>query len=216
MSSVDGRIDCDMTEKLDDTSTYYEALDLLNCCSQLMGRVTVQLHYNVGDFAEPATPPIGHEAYHVATRSEGYTIVIDSQGTLTYRETTIDGKPLLVIVGEDCSKVYLDRLGFQGISWIATGKGHVDLKQAMELAARHFGIDRIALVGGGHINGAFLEAGLLDEVSLMIGAGIDGRAGMTSVFDGIANSSRVPVLLNLQSIQKTGDNTVWLRYSIRQ
>ena len=34
---------------------------------------------------------------------------------------------------------------------------------------------RLGIVGGGHINGAFLQAGLLDEVSLMIGAGIDGR-----------------------------------------
>lgn len=40
------------------------------------------------------------------------------------------------------------------------------------------------LQGGAVINGAFLKAGLLDEVSILIGAGIDGRKGMPGVFDG--------------------------------
>ena len=42
----------------------------------------------------------------------------------------------------------------------------------------------MAVVGGGHINMGFLAAGLLDEVSLLVGAGIDGRGGMAAVFDG--------------------------------
>lgn len=47
MMSVDGRIDCDMTEKIDDSSAYYDALDALGCPSQLMGRVTMWLRYKV-------------------------------------------------------------------------------------------------------------------------------------------------------------------------
>ena len=40
----------------------------------------------------------------------------------------------------------------------------------------------------------FLDAGLLDEMSILIGPGIDGRKGMVSVFDGIP-MDRGPVTL---------------------
>ena len=36
------------------------------------------------------------------------------------------------------------------------------------------------------INSAFLESGLLDEISVLIGLGIDGRKGMPPVFDGFS------------------------------
>lgn len=40
----------------------------------------------------------------------------------------------------------------------------------------------MAIVGGGTINAAFLNAGLLDKVSILLGPGIDGRKGMTAAF----------------------------------
>ena len=69
------------------------------------------------------------------------------------------------------------------ISWIACGKDKIDLKRAAEILAEEFGVERLGIVGGPAINSAFLEAGLLDEVSILIGLGIDGRKGMPGVFD---------------------------------
>lgn len=43
MASVDGRIDCAMTEQIESGDEYYEALAELGCPSLLMGRVTMQL-----------------------------------------------------------------------------------------------------------------------------------------------------------------------------
>lgn len=62
-------------------------------------------------------------------------------------------------------------------------------------------------------HGSFLQAGLLDEVSLMIGEGIDGRAGMAVVFDGIKATDYPPTLLTLNTVERLG-NTVWLRYTV--
>lgn len=216
MSSVDGRIDCDMTELIDTSDIYYEALETLDCPSQLMGRVTMQLHYAAPQpFTATDKSPIGHEDYRMATSAEGYTIAIDSHGSLIYLENTADGKPLLVITAECCPKAYTDYLNAHGISWIATGKEHINLPRAMEMAAECFGIRRLAVVGGGHINGAFLTAGLLNEISLMIGPGIDGRSGMATVFDGIQQTAPQPVLLDLKSVKQVGNGTVWLRYTPR-
>jgi hypothetical protein len=48
----------------------------------------------------------------------------------------------------------------------------------------------IAPVASSHVNRAFLAVGLLGEVGLTTGPGIDGRKGSAAVFDGIGNSCR--------------------------
>lgn len=47
----------------------------------------------------------------------------------------------------------------------------------------------------------------------MIGGGIDGRAGMAAVFDGIKDKNYPPTLLTLNEVERMG-NTVWLRYTV--
>ena len=213
MASVDGRIDCDMTEKIGGDE-YYDALAGLDCDSTLSGRVTMQMHYALpGTFEPRDTTPIGHESVHKAAGG-GYEIATDTHGRLLWPDRTDDGQPLLVITCEDVPAEYLDTLRQKGISWIATGHGHIDLGRAMELLATDFGVRRLAIVGGGHINGGFLSCGLLDEVSIVIGAGIDGRSGMTAVFDGIDDPDRPVTLLRLTDVRRIGDDSVWLRYAV--
>lgn len=215
MESVDGRIDCGMTEQIDPTNSYYDALDTLGCPSQLMGRVTMQMHYaDAAPFVAADRTPIGREAHYMAQTAEGYTIAMDTYGRLNWSATEYDGRPLLVVTSEACPKEYLDTLTAQHISWIAVGAGRIDLVKAMDCVCRHFGVQRIAITGGGHINGAFLEAGLIDEVSVMIGPGIDGRKGMAAVFDGIEDTNRPATLLQLESMERIGEGTVWLRYKV--
>lgn len=213
MASIDGRIDCDMTDKISGNE-YYTALDLLECSSQLSGKVTAEMHYARADRFESHERPVGKTVFHKAVETESYAIVTDSYGTLLYDGNCLDGKPLLVITSEQAATDYLRLLGQQGISYIAAGTGRTNLVMAMDILAREFGVKRLAVCGGGHINGAFLEAGLLDEVSLLIAAGIDGRQGMAAVFDGIVDGSHLPVLLHLQSVQRMeGTDTVWMRYT---
>ena len=85
----------------------------------------------------------------------------------------------------------------------------------MELLHEHFGVDRLAIVGGGHICGGFLEAGLIDEVSIMVAPGIDGRKGQTAVFDGISRMECNPYKLKLESVEQWETDIVWLRYKVK-
>jgi 2,5-diamino-6-(ribosylamino)-4(3H)-pyrimidinone 5'-phosphate reductase len=62
-----------------------------------------------------------------------------------------------------------------------------------------------------HINGAFLCARLVDEVSLLLVPGIDGRTGVPAVFDGLAGKSLFP--LRLKSVDQRG-GTLWIRYDV--
>lgn len=114
------------------------------------------------------------------------------------------------MTSEDVSKEYIDCLNGHNISWIAAGKEHVDLKRAMEVLADEFGIKRLAVVGSGKINGGFLKAGLVDEINLLIGPGVDGRIGQPAVFDGLTSGTPTPI--TLKSVKSYPDGAVWLRY----
>ncbi|MBQ8423365.1 MAG: RibD family protein [Coprobacter sp.] len=215
MASVDGRIDCDMTEQIESGDEYYEALAQLQCPSMLMGRVTMQMHYALPEpFVAADATAVGHECFYVAERASAYCVATDTLGRLQWGDNNYDGQHLLVITSEDCPAEYHATLRERGISFIATGKGGIDLLRAMAILREHFGVERLAVTGGGHINGAFLDAGLLDEVSLMIAPGIDGRAGMAAVFDGIADMNHTPVKLQLMSVERIGEETVWIRYRV--
>ena len=213
MSLLDGRIDCDVTEQIESGDEYYDALNQLDCPSMLMGRVTMEMHYALPDpfIAEDATP-IGQENFHVAIPEKGYLIAIDTMGKLKWPQNQFDGMPLLVITSEDCAKAYLDTLTKQHISWVATGKNGIDLKRSMEILHAEFKVERLSLTGGGHINGAFLKEGLIDEVSMMWCPGIYGRKGMVSAFDGL-DADTPPTKLQFISVEKMGE-TIWAKYKI--
>jgi len=82
----------------------------------------------------------------------------------------------------------------------------------MEILTEEFAVSRLAVVGGGHINAGFLQAGLLDEISLLIGLGIDGREGMASVFDGFSMETE-PTAVALKEVKNYPDGAIWLRYT---
>ncbi len=51
--------------------------------------------------------------------------------------------------------------------------------------------------------------------SLKFDAMLEGRAGMTAVFDGIKQADYPPTLLTLNDVERMG-NTVWLRYTVNK
>ena len=194
MTSVDGRIDCAMTEHLPGVQEYYDTLDALDAPTRISGRVTAELEMALpGKFEPKTTEALGKEAFSKTADAEGYEIVVDTHGTLLWGESAEDERPLLILTSEQVSKEYLAYLNGKHISWIACGKEHVDLKRACEI----------------------LAAGLLDEVSILIGTGIDGRGGMQSVFDGLPMERGVTPL-KLTSVQQYGSGAVWLRYNVEK
>lgn len=166
-----------------------------------------------GCFKAEHAVPVGKECVARHAAAAGYQVVLDSKGTLLWSDDDGAETPLLVILSEQAPQEYLAYLDGRHISWIVCGKDEVDLRRAVELLYSEFGVRRMTVAGGGTINGAFLDAGLLDEMSILIGPGIDGRKGMVSVFDGIP-MDRGPVTLHLQDVQRYDDGAVWLRYTL--
>lgn len=217
ITSVDGRIDCPMVAQISGNE-YYEALGRLGRSSKLSGRVTAALECTAvseENGSGYAGKPVGQESVHVACRADEYTIIVDTYGRLQWASGIADGHPVLCILSEQVTEEHLETLRQRGVSWIATGKEHIDLPRAMELLAERFGVERLIIVGGGHINGGFLDAGLIDEVSVMVAPGVDGCKGGTAVFDGITGRGCNPFRLRLRSVEQwPGTEVVWLRYAV--
>ncbi len=217
VTSVDGRIDCSMVEHISGDE-YHSTLARLNCPVELEGRVTME-HYSAvrGSYVAPppGARPVGKPSVHLAVKSPRYTVAVDTQGRLRWPSAEVNGAPLICLVSEQVSQAYLDGLRAQGISWICCGQERISLYFAMEVLFRDFGVERLALLGGGLINGAFLKAELIDELSLLVAPGIDGRTGQPSLVEGMTDSPRfLPTQLELISAEPLPHGVVWLRYRV--
>lgn len=213
MQSVDGRVACDMVDKISGDE-YYDALESLDCPSRVEGKHSYQIHYCGFEKFKPIQPGGVEEVrWHVANKAKGYDISVDTKGVLLWDDT--DNTDRLCIVSEQASPEYLEYLTGKGISYIAVGKDGVDLPKAMAILYREFGVERLAVVGGGKINGAFLEAGLINELSAMIAPGIDGRIGQPALFDGISDGEGyLPITLRFKIVQAMPNGVIWARYDV--
>ena len=212
MTSLDGRIDCAMTSKLRGVNDYYTTLDEINVPTTVSGRVTAELELaEPGKFEPKNTETYGKEGFSKKADAAGYEVIVDTKGKLLWPNALGMSKPYLILTSENVTKEYLDYLDKKNISWIACGKEHIDLVRAAEILAEQFNVKRMGIVGGPKINTAFLEAGLLDEISILIGAGIDGRGGMPAVFDGLDMAHDVTAL-KLIDVKKFDSDAVWIRY----
>ncbi len=237
MASIDGRIDCDMTEQIGGNE-YYEALEMLCIDTTIEGKTTAVNHYAEKErFVPQDAAPVGKEEFYRSHDAKRWEAVVDTRGTLRWSED--DTPDRICIVSQQASREYLDYLRQRGISYIVTGEKAIDLSRALSILQCEFGSERIGVVGGGHINGSFLREGLLDEVSMLYGAAIDGREGFCAAFEvkvdeltskqvdelsdncnnsstrQLVNSSTKyhPYMLRLKSVRQIGDNSVWIRYS---
>lgn len=141
--------------------------------------------------------------------------MIDTHGRLLRKKTEENEPPRLILTSESVGRAYLAFLDGLGISWIACGRDRVDLARALEILSSEFGVKRAAVVGGGRINKDFLEAGLIDEVSILIGPGIDGRTGQNALFDGRADDAD-PVPVRFKEVKTFPSGAVQLRYEVEK
>lgn len=198
MTSIDGRIDCAMTSKLNGVEDYYKELDELNIPSTLSGRITAQLELALpGEYISADTTKENHNCFSKKINSDGYDIIVDTNGKLLWDNDSNYEKPHIIITSQKVTKEYLSYLDSKNISWIVVGKDNIDLAKASEILFKEFNVKRLGIVGGPKINTAFLKANLLDEIVLFIGVGIDARIGYTTLFDGLdENSDVIPLQLN--------------------
>jgi len=215
VSSVDGKIDGAALSSVMADGEYEATGAKLKGDAWICGRTTMQQHFaQKRPFVSRSKKAAGPRPVFVARRAKSFAISVDTYGKLRWSGGDLDGDHLICVVSEQAPKDYLDMLREKGISFVVSGKSVVDLRKAVHQLAKHFGIRTLLLEGGGHINGAFLQAGLVDELSLLLVPGIDGRHEIPAVFDGLCQSKKKAVPLSLKSVERRKRDTLWIRYDV--
>jgi diaminohydroxyphosphoribosylaminopyrimidine deaminase/5-amino-6-(5-phosphoribosylamino)uracil reductase len=90
--------------------------------------------------------------------------------------------PTLILTTARADRSKLERLERQGVEAILCGEGpRVELSEAMSRLGKR-GISSILLEGGGVLNGAMLQAGLVDKLMLFYAPLVLGSDGAPSAF----------------------------------
>ena len=222
MSSVDGRL---LTDRWTDPFNGQSKSELmgvyssigrkLNTDAWMFGKNTLCEGFFPKQFHLRDTTPLSHPKPYIASHtSDRLFAVIDPDADILYESSTVRGDCIVAILPETAPADYLDYLQKKDISYLFAGAKDDDLRAAMQTLAEVFGVESLSLQGGGIINGAFLHAGLIDELSLVIYPGIDGSAASPSVFEYIGKE-HLPARgqsLELLSAETVQDGIVWLRY----
>lgn len=230
MASVDGRL---LSNRWTELSDHYDS----RVMAAQLGLTGERLHTDAWLFGTSTVKEFFPERFngcacHKAFPDQLHTFVGDCssksmfiamvpEGDVRFTDNKLRGDNIVVVTGEDVSADYLEFLEDMQISYIFAGKDGMELEKAMETLAHDFGIERIALKGGGVINGSFLRHGLIDEISVVVYPGIDGLSGVPSIFEykpqSGEDSDMLPAQgqrLELLDAERLDAGCVWMHYSV--
>src|ERR1700756_1986018 len=192
--------------------------DEIGCDAWLIGRATGR-EYAKRDAYPTSTGETFPREHWFATRdAKVYGVVLDARGKVAFGRSDIGGDPIVVVLTKAVSHAHLAGLRSEGISYIFAGETALDLRLALDILNRELGVKRLLVEGGGTTNGAFLRAGLIDEISLVICPAVGGAKSAPRVFDssdpGPGPSAPIKAM-TLESSRVLDGGAVWLRYRLQ-
>lgn len=219
-SSLDGRILPERWSPRDAHSheAYDQIHDRLGGGSWIVGRVTGQEFAKGEAYPTQTDQSFPRESWLPQRDAAAYAVVADAHGKIAWGRAEIGGDPIIVLLTEHVSDAHLAGLRGDGVGYLFAGVDELIFEQAIATLGDQLGIDHLLLEGGGHINGTFLRAGLIDAISLMIAPAVDGNAGAPAVFDGSERpgADLLPLtLLTLEEQETLDGGIVWLRYRVQ-
>ena len=112
--------------------------------------------------------------YEKISECKFFAVCFDRKGSLFWKENNLkDDLPgynnahVIQVMTNKVSEEYLAFLRSLGISYILCGEDDIDLDLCLEKLRMKFGIKVLLLEGGSLINGSFMKAGVIDEISLV-------------------------------------------------
>ena len=219
VTSIDGRLHPSrFTSSPDGTrrdwSTEYEkAHALLRGDAWLVGRVTMAEMSKAAAHA-PAKHAAVRRPIHMAKADAAtFAVAIDLSGKLHFERGEVGGDHVIVILGHEVPDSHLAELAADGVSYIVSDKSEIDLPAALDVLARDFSIKHLVVEGGAATNGAFLVAGLVDELRVLVAPALDGGENVQGIVawrDGLAGKVR----LQFKSVDALDHGVVQLCYSV--
>jgi len=181
----------------------------------LVGTTTMR-EFSSRDFALPAATQEVERVDHVAEpKAKRFAIGTDAKGVLRFKHGDVGGDHVVVLVSEQVSNNYLAHLKAAGVSYLFCGDDQVAPKKALQKLGKALGIRKLLLEGGGTMNGAMLQARLIDEISQVIVPVVDGGAGVAGFFDIPGPAPRkAAATLRFIKHRKLAGGIQWHRYRV--
>lgn len=151
-------------------------------------------------------------------RADLYYVSVDVNGEIGWESGTfcIRGKDeahVIELLTQSTPASYKAYLRKRGVSYIVAGETQLDCRAAMEKLYQKFHIEKLLICGGGVVNWSFLQAGMIDELSLLLSPVTDGSSGNASLFaKDFASQEASPVEFELKDAKKIGSGGLYLRY----
>lgn len=166
-----------------------------------------------GSGEQPSSPPT--RPWHLAdAQARHFAIAIDRKARLHWDGATADGGHVVVVLAASAPDAHLAELAAMGISYLVMPGDDIDLKAMLEELNQRIGIRKVLLEGGATINGAFLKAGVVDEISVLLAPAIDGSTGSPAIFEAGEGGLGARISLDLASAEPVAAGAVHLRYRV--
>ncbi|MDE5444675.1 2-hydroxy-3-oxopropionate reductase [Bradyrhizobium sp. CSA207] len=217
-SSVDGRTHPSRWRPMGTGADWFEKIhDELGGDAWVIGRVTGS-EFAKGKPYPATTETFPRQNWFARRDADTYGVVLDAHGKIGWGRSDIGGDPIVVVLTEGVPDSHLAGLRGEGVSYIFAGKSEIDLMLTLDVLNRELGVKRLLVEGGGVANGAFLRAGLIDELNLILCPAVDGASGAPFVFDSteVDRDRRAPLAaMTLESTRQLGGGVLLLRYLIQ-
>lgn len=218
MTTIDGKIAIDWDGNEDYEFAGMEYDRLIHTYGQAMGcgRATCQMDIPV-DFSKYKDIPVSYQD-KVILPEEGasLSIAFDRYGKLrwtgNYSEYAGRRQLMLEVLTEQVRPEFLAYLDDLGIPYLFAGKEDFNPELFLIKLKEHYHTDTFVLCGGAQINAEFMRRGLVDEISLVIGPGVDGNRNALT-FTGAEDVTGFPQFYQLKEARPLGHNSVLLYYT---
>lgn len=215
LGSVDGKIKQDIWGFKDHHKYFEEPASKIKADAWLVGRVTMQEFSSRKKYTVRGRAWVAKEDFVAEQPAKTFAVVIDPSGKCCWDTNMVSTEHVIEVLTEKVTPNYLQHLRNKNVSYIFGGKESIDLKLVLRKLNKFFGIKTIRIDGGGHVNGAFLKAGLIDELSLVLAPLADGTIGALTVFEAEEGYGRRKAThFTLKSVQRIYGDFLWIRYLV--
>lgn len=126
-------------------------------------------------------------------------------------------RDFLAFCASSTPQEYLNYLAERNIDVIAAGDGRIDIRAALTILNRKYGVETVRIDSGGTLNSVLLQAGVVNDVSVLIHPFLAGGRPEPTMFDpGKAGFPVLQVPLTHMKTEVMENGIIWARYSVQK
>ncbi len=224
LTSIDGKVTGDflsLPKNKNASEIYYQINRDYKADGYACGRVTMQ-----GSFCGETQPnlskykPVHHDLdlkmdFIVDDLTGFYAVAFDPHGRLGWKSNRItdpdgdvgyDNAQIIEVLTEQVDERYLGYLEEMEIPYIFAGETEIDVELALFKLKNIIGIETLLLEGGSVLAGAFAEADVIDEISLVVCPMIANTDDKTLFMKSKLSE------FSLSEVRRYDDGVLWLNY----